>query len=286
MLKFGTSGLRGLVSDMTDQECYINSKGFVLYLLASRKTKAGDTVSLAGDLRTSTDRIMGAVARAITDAGCQVENCGKIPSPALMYHAMQKKQASVMVTGSHIPDDRNGIKFNRPQGEILKSDEAGVLEHIARVRREDLSALFSDTGRFREDVAVPLPEVDETAREEYLQRYSGLYLETGLEGKTIVVDQHSAVGRDILVEILQGLGATVIAEGRSDAFVPKDTENITEEMRAGFRRLADKHRPFAVVSMDGDSDRPMVTDEKGEFYRGDVLGAVVARFIHARFAAV
>src|SRR5215469_13278037 len=86
-LPFGTSGLRGLVSDMTDLECYTNTAGFLHFLAENDDLQPGETVYIAGDLRDSTPRIMQAVATAITDAGYTCVQCGKIPTPALAYYA-------------------------------------------------------------------------------------------------------------------------------------------------------------------------------------------------------
>src|SRR6185503_13862068 len=97
-LEFGTSGLRGLVADITDLEAYINVKGALSYLSGSGDIHLGSTVVIAGDLRPSTDRIMRVSARAIVDSGCRVENAGKIPTPALVSHAIAKGRAGVMVT--------------------------------------------------------------------------------------------------------------------------------------------------------------------------------------------
>jgi len=67
-VKFGTSGARGLAAEMTDQVCYIYTKGFLQYLeQVGEISKAGETVAIAGDLRPSTGRIMTAVARAAAD---------------------------------------------------------------------------------------------------------------------------------------------------------------------------------------------------------------------------
>ncbi|HEX2932791.1 MAG TPA: hypothetical protein VHV54_23880, partial [Candidatus Binatia bacterium] len=136
-LAFGTSGLRGLVKDITDIEAYINVKAALRYLLSIGDIHTGSTVVLAGDLRPSTDRIMRACAQAILDSGCLGENAGKIPTPALIFHSISTGRASVMVTGSHIPFDRNGIKINKTAGEILKSDEAGIIREVQRVRAEE-----------------------------------------------------------------------------------------------------------------------------------------------------
>ena len=125
-LAFGTSGLRGLVADITDLEAYINIKAALAYLLSSGDIGANSIVVIAGDLRPSTDRIMRACARAVADSGCRTENAGKIPTPALIAHAIAHRSAGVMVTGSHIPFDRNGIKLNKSVGELLKSDEPAI----------------------------------------------------------------------------------------------------------------------------------------------------------------
>ncbi|MGH7240666.1 MAG: phosphomannomutase, partial [Candidatus Saccharimonadales bacterium] len=114
-----------------------------------------------------------------------------------------------------------------------------------------------------------------------------VFASDSLAGKQVIVYQHSAVGRDLIVELLQSLGAEVVPVGRSDVFVPIDTENVTDENKAYFTQLAqDYPTAFAIVSTDGDSDRPFVIDETGTFHRGDVLGCVVANFTGADFAAV
>src|SRR5262249_22448865 len=113
-LAFGTSGMRGLVKDITDLEAYISVKGTLLYL--RQRDESGDTIVLGGDLRPSTDRIMRASLQAILDAGFSVEHIGKLPTPALVLHSIEEGRAGVMVTGSHIPFDRNGIKINKSAG--------------------------------------------------------------------------------------------------------------------------------------------------------------------------
>ncbi|MCP4313993.1 MAG: phosphomannomutase, partial [Bacteroidetes bacterium] len=123
---FGTSGARGLVEAMTDQICYTYTVAFLQHLETAGQLTESHFVALGGDLRPSTPRIMQAVAKAVTGLGLTAQNCGLLPSPALALHGIQEGIASIMVTGSHIPDDRNGIKFNTPLGEILKRDEVSI----------------------------------------------------------------------------------------------------------------------------------------------------------------
>lgn len=294
-LTFGTSGLRDLVENMTDLECYINVKGYIEYLKKIGKDKGGieegATIYIAGDLRSSTERIMRAAAQAIKDSECQVNNCGKIPIPALTYYAMQNGCASIMVTGSHIPDDRNGIKPNKVNGEVLKSDESGIVECIARVREQEYAKLGSNASLFTQDamfkITKDLSQADERAKKIYIERYLNIFPHDCLKGRRIVVYEHSAVGRDMMVEILQGLGAEVIREGRSeDKFIPLDTEAIRQEDIELAEKWAREHEPFAIISTDGDSDRPWLSDENGKFLRGDILGLMAVLYLGADFAAV
>ncbi len=288
-LRFGTSGLRGLVTDMTDLECYINTLGFLKYCAGAGELDPGEVVYLAGDLRDSTPRIMVAAAQAIRDGGYVVFNCGLIPTPAVANFGYTNAHPSIMVTGSHIPADRNGIKFNKRHDEVLKDDEGPIKTAVAGVRAElygqdVLKSIFDENGMLRR--AAELPAVTSDARSQYKRRFLDIFGPHTLAGKHVVMYQHSAVGRDVIVELLEELGAKVTPVGRSSVFIPIDSENVTEDNRRYFYKLAQEHDDvFAIVSTDGDSDRPFVIDEAGEFHRGDVLGAIVAGWLGADAAA-
>ena len=301
-LSFGTSGLRGLVADLTDLEAYVNVKGALRYLLAVGDLPAGGGVVVAGDLRPSTGRILRASVRAIRDLGCEVENAGLIPTPALLLHSTASGRAGVMVTGSHIPFDRNGIKVNKRAGEVLKSDEAGIVAEVARVRAEEYGraegdSAFDPAGMLkRPDEAPP---VDGSAEERYVARYLQSFAPGGLRGRRVLVYQHSAVGRDLVARILRELGAEVVTAGRSETFVPIDTENITPAQLDAMESLAAAAgAPLdAIVSTDGDSDRPLMlavapggagdgAARRVRFLPGDLLGIVAAEFLRADAAVV
>jgi phosphomannomutase len=274
---------------MTDLECYINALGFLEYLAGGEFVKPGATVYLAGDLRDSTPRITRSMLAAIRDAGNEVEYLGLVPTPALALRSLGQGGPGIMVTGSHIPADRNGIKFYKPDSEVLKADEAGIKAAVAKVRariyaEDTADSMFGMDGMLKD--APELPGIKPEGQKAYLDRYAKFFGPERLKGKQLVFYQHSAVGRDMLVELLERIGAQVKPVGRSDVFVPIDTEDVTVEHQEYFRKVA-KENPgmFAMVSTDGDSDRPFVIDETGEFHRGDVLGAVVARWLGADAAA-
>ncbi len=273
---FGTSGARGLATAMTDKVCYAYAKGFLQYLESIGEIKrAGERVAVGGDFRPSTSRVMEAVCRAADDLGYRAVNCGKIPSPAVALFGFENKIPSIMVTGSHIPDDRNGIKFNKCGGEVLKSDEKGMSSQI--VELDD--ALFGTDGNFAN--AKPPHEVSPEAGENYVMRYLNFFSHDALRGLRVGVYQHSAVGRDVLVKILSHLGAEVAPLGRSDQFIPVDTEAIRPEDVQLAHEWAATGNFDALVSADGDSDRPLVSDENGNWLRGDIAGILCAKFLAA-----
>ncbi len=119
------------------------------------------------------------------------------------------------------------------------------------------------------------------ALKNYSERCIALLGAQALAGKRIGVYQHSSVARDLIVSILQELGADAVALGRSDVFVPVDTEALRPEDVAFADAAARKYKLDALVSTDGDADRPLVADENGVFLRGDSLGLLTARFLNA-----
>jgi phosphomannomutase len=112
-------------------------------------------------------------------------------------------------------------------------------------------------------------------------RYLNFFEVKALQGQRVGVYQHSAVGRDVLVQILSRLGAEVTSLGRSTKFIPVDTEAIRPEDVQFAADWARDGKFDAIVSADGDSDRPLISDEQGRWLRGDIAGILCARFLAA-----
>jgi phosphomannomutase len=307
-LGFGTSGRRGRVVDLTQLEVYLNALAELEYLQSLSLTEGGiqkgDPFYFACDLRPSSSEFVSqeqgrgeiaqAIVTAITDAGMKAVNLGRIPTPALASYALTRSKGSIMVTGSHIPFDRNGYKTNSSRGELLKEQEAPINEQVRLVRKKLYEQPW-DQSRFDQRGMLKsghqdLPEEHGEARAAYIERFTRFFAGSSLKGMRILVYQHSAVGRDLLVEILKQLNAEVVTGGRSETFVPIDTENIDAAQLAVIQALADeaaRSGPLdAVVSTDGDSDRPLVLGVDKEtgrvhFFGGDLLGMVVAAYLQA-----
>jgi len=308
-LQFGTSGRRGKVADLTQLEVYLNAAAELEYLQSLDRSRGGivrgDEFFFARDLRPSSDRFVpeqegrGEIAQtivtAIAGAGMHPVNMGCIPTPALACYAMARGCGSMMVTGSHIPFDRNGYKTNSSTGELRKDQEAPINDRVAQIRarlygQSADESPFNGRGEFKTGHRDLPPERTE-AYAAWIARFTDFFSGVPFRGKRLLVFQHSAVGRDLLVDLLQRMGAEVIPAGRSDTFVPIDTENIGAAQLSAIQSLADnaaaQHGPLdAVVSTDGDSDRPLIVavdpaTGKARFLGGDLVGMVVAEYLKA-----
>lgn len=266
-IAFGTSGARGLVTDFTPEVCAAFTQSFVRSMQPNFAFKS---IAIGIDNRPSSPAIAAACIGLLKAIGLDAEYYGVIPTPALAYYAMRQKIPAIMITGSHIPFDRNGIKFYRPDGEISKADEVAILS-IA----EPLLA-FNPV----------LPEVDPAACTAFIERYLSVYPPELLTGKHIGIYEHSSAGRALYHKVFSALGAKVTRLEPSDIFVPIDTEAVTPEDMAKGQAWAAEYKFDAIFSTDGDGDRPLIADEQGNWLRGDIVGLLCAKALGVDALAV
>jgi phosphomannomutase len=258
---FGTSGARGLVVHMTPEVCYAYAAAFWAAVGTGRRAVIGH------DRRPSSRAVAAACAAALGDLGVEVIYAGVLPTPALASFGRTLGAPVLVVTGSHIPFDRNGLKFYGAGGEISKADEQAMMQAVVRVPDEV--------------VAARLAAADPRAEAAYVERYVGFFGRDSLAGMRVAVYEHSSAGRDVLRAILAALGGEVLALGRTDTFVPIDTEAVGADDVARGARWAAEHRFDAILSTDGDADRPLIGDEQGAWFRGDIVGLLCAQFLRA-----
>ena len=265
---FGTSGARGLVEQFSTDVC----AAFTCAFVDSLKTQFSfNTLAIAIDNRPSSYGMAQACAAVLEQVGINVLYYGVLPTPALAYAAMQRNIPCIMVTGSHIPFDRNGLKFYRPDGEISKQDEQAILASQAT---------------FNSFTELPDLVIDGSAEQEYLERYLSLFDTPFLQGKKIGIYEHSSAGRDIYQPLFEKLGAEVTSLERSDTFVPIDTEAVSDADKAKAQAWSKQYNFDAIFSTDGDGDRPLIADEQGNWLRGDILGLLCANQLGAEALAI
>lgn len=327
-LRFGTSGLRDEDSKLTDLQVYISAKGFLNYLksipIERGGIKPGCKVSLAGDFRPSTPRILFAVSYAVIDSGFEVDFCGRVPTPTVSYYGFINKIPSIMVTASHNPYGQNGVKFVKTNSEVMKDEEKPILDEIHSVREIEYKkswreSIFNKEGLFKdfeelEDANTrlvflrakkPISEqnINHKAKEIYIERYKKIFGKI-LTGEKFVFYEQTCVGRDIIPKIFEELGAEVVLAGRVDEtkeFVSVDTEDMKEHILEKMAELAVINNCFLTISADGDSDRPAVLivrkDYDGKhkykngkphyyFLKGDKLNVLTSIYIKPDFVVV
>nr|WP_321507718.1 phosphomannomutase [uncultured Celeribacter sp.] len=264
---FGTSGLRGLVTELTPSLVGAYTRAFLAACPHNGRVFVGQ------DLRPSSPRIAQDVIAAARAVGVACVDCGAVPTPALAMASMAADSAAIMVTGSHIPADRNGLKFYVPGGEVSKADEARILTAY----KAEMAAVAGqqDAGDLAGLVA------DDSVADRYVDRYVTAFGAGALAGLRLGVYRHSSVARDVMEQVLRALGAEAVPLANSDSFIPVDTEAVDPRTREMLQRWCREHALDGVISTDGDADRPMLTDGRGQVVPGDVLGVLSARFLGA-----
>lgn len=282
-VRFSTSGIRGLESQMTDRLCFAYITGFLRHATASENGGSGvKRIAIAGDLRPSTDRILRVVFKAIEAFGLVPVDCGRIPTPTLVLYGISERIPTIMVSGSHIPEDRNGLKFTLVGGELLKKDEIKIRE----IGLEIPEKLFGPGGTLLPaEYPKKVVSDDNAAVSLYKKRLVKAFPRRVLAGTRIGLYENSSVSRDILYDLYEEMGAKVTRLGRSDSFLPIDTEAVRPEDFRLAKEWASSdphHQAFdAILSTDGDGDRPLMFDEFGDWIRGDSAGIIVARLLNA-----
>ncbi|UKA07008.1 phosphomannomutase [Photobacterium damselae subsp. damselae] len=267
-IQFGTSGARGLVEQFTPNACAAFAHAFISSIQNQFEFKQ---VAIAIDNRPSSPAMAQACAKAVQQLGLEVIYYGVVPTPALAYVSMQDNIPCIMVTGSHIPFDRNGLKFYRPDGEINKADEQSILNAIVE---------------FEAITDLPVLTASDKAASEYIERYTSLFDSQMLAGKRIGIYEHSSAGRELYAPMFEALGAEVVALERSDEFVPIDTEAVSDADKQKAKNWSKEYNLDFIFSTDGDGDRPLVADENGNWLRGDILGLLCADAMNIKALAV
>ena len=265
---FGTSGARGLVTQFTPDVCAAFAVAFIASI---RQEFAVKTIAIAIDNRPSSYAMAQACSAALAQLSIEVIYYGVVPTPAMAYAAMQRAIPSIMVTGSHIPFDRNGLKFYRPDGEISKQDELAIITNETEFKALD---------------GLPELVIENSAAEAYINRYVSLFDADLLAGKRIGIYEHSSAGRALYQPLFEQLGAEVTSLEPSDLFVPIDTEAVSIEDQLKAKSWSEQYQFDAIFSTDGDGDRPLIADEKGNWLRGDILGLLCAKELQVEALAI
>ena len=270
---FGTDGIRGLANgDKLTPELAMR-----VGMAAGLKFVNGDhrnRVVIGKDTRRSGYMIESALTAGFTAVGMDVYLLGPLPTPAVaMLTRSLRADLGVMISASHNPFEDNGIKLFRPDGYKLSD---AVESDIEAMMGEDLSKQLS-TGR-----EIGRAHRDEAAQTRYIEfAKRTMPKQVDLAGLRVVLDCANGAAYKVAPTALWELGAEVFTIGvEPDGFNINDKVGSTapEALIAKVKEL----RADIGIALDGDADRVIIVDEKGEIVDGDQFMGVIAESWHSR----
>ena len=257
---FGTNGVRGIANSELTAEMALNL-GRTIGTLKRGK------IAIACDTRISSSMLKSAVSSGIMSTGCDVVDIGIAPTPTLQFFVKETDcSAGVIVTASHNPREYNGIKFVQENGvEFYREmDEESERIYMSKKFRiagwNEVGQLYHDSSGLRRYVEAVVDSVnlDRTYR--------------------VAVDCGNGAGCFTTPEILKELGCDVYGincnpDGRFPARNPEPVEASLDLLK---KAVVDFKADFGVAH-DGDADRAVFVDEKGNFVNEDVMLALMAK---------
>lgn len=264
---FGTTGIRGLANEfLTPEFCSKIAGAFGTYIGGK-----GKKVLIAMDTRTSSDMIKNSTISGLLSAGCDVYDSGTAPTPAVQYSVRNSDfDAGIMITGSHIPPERNGLKF-------FISDGTEVYGHL----EEEIEKIYFDNKIKR----CSWKNIGKIHKFDCVAPYKKMLLDVGNENENkeedknfkIILDPGHGAQCGIVSFVLRKLGYDVIAINEApDGLFPGRHSEPDEK---NLKNLIDAVKTTGAdigMGIDGDGDRTIFVDDKGNFIMGDITGCIIA----------
>lgn len=265
---FGTDGVRGVANRQLTPELALQLGRAAAYLL--KDGGSHPAVVVGRDTRLSGDMLEAALTAGLCSAGAQVWRLGVLPTPAVIWLTRHLGAAAgVVISASHNPAADNGIKFCGNDGYKLSD----ALE-------EEIEALLASP------LSLPYPEgagigrvVDCTgARTEYVAHVLGT-VNVDLSGLKVVVDCAHGAACQVTPMVLEQLGVKVVTLNTSP-----NGMNINQDCGSlyprGLQQAVVEHGADVGLAHDGDADRVIAVDERGELVDGDKIMAICGLDLH------
>ena len=263
MLTFGTDGVRGKFgTELTE------SYAADLAVVAAQVLRC-KTVVIGRDTRESGVLLETAIANALVKEGIEVQLMGIAPTPAIAFSAMRRNVVAIAITASHNLYQDNGIKIFGAGGLKLSDSEQQEIETelLKRTRKSDSGAI----GASGERAETAKPELVK----EYCDWLSQMVNTTDFSKLHVVLDCANGAYSNVAPEVFTKLGATVTTINATP-----DGRNINEQCGATHPAMlcsvVTNVGAHFGIAFDGDGDRLIAVDEKGEIVDGDHLIAISA----------
>ncbi len=263
---FGTDGVRGIANtELTSRIAYDLGKAGA-YVLTEGTHKP--IILVGKDTRISGDMLESALVAGILSMGAEAVCVGVIPTPAIAYLTRKYgADAGVMISASHNPVEYNGIKFFDNKGYKLSDELEDTIQSVIESNFKDISIpVGGDLGRrIRE----------EAAEEDYIE-FAKSTVDVDFKGMKIALDCANGASYKVAVETFRSLGAEVVV-------INNDPDGVNINKNCGSTH-PEELMDYVVrkecdlgLAFDGDADRCLAVDEKGNLINGDFIMAVCGK---------
>ncbi len=264
---FGTNGVRGVVNSKDMDSMFAMRLGLAI------GTFMKGHVAIGTDARTSNEMLKAACASGIMATGCDVLDCGIVPTPTLQYVVKSKEVAGgVVITASHNPPEFNGVKCVDPDGTEMSRQNEEAIERIFH-QGDFVRADWTRIGRTRKYA---------TAIEEYVDGIASKVDAVQIRRARLKVAVDCSNGASSLVTplLLDKLAVRYVTlnadpngafPGHNSEPTPENTRDLIELVRSGGFDFGFVH--------DGDGDRTIFVDEEGRYLHGDRSLALVSHYV-------
>lgn len=271
---FGTDGIRGTpgVYPLTDGMIYKIGSGIARFLSSYKKESKNKRKAVIGkDTRLSGQRIQSILAEAINAQGIDVLQVGIIASPGLSFLTKHfDADMGIMISASHNKASDNGIKFFNSKGHKLSCQEEEKLEKII------FEGLTNQTAELRSKRKGKVRIVKD-AQAKYVKFLTSTLEGLNLKGMRIAIDCACGAASLFAKKLFNRLGAKVYAINDKPQ---GDSINQGGALDPGsLKDLVLKSGAHIGIAVDGDGDRGILVDEKGEILDGDFIMAIIARYL-------
>jgi phosphoglucosamine mutase len=272
---FGTDGIRAVAGQPPLDPGTVHAIGLALATTLKASTPK-PRVLMGMDTRESSEAIAAQLTAGLDAGGASVENAGIITTPAIAHlthtHAFA---AGIVISASHNPWEDNGIKLFGPDG--FKLPDATEL----KIEAEIFKQLGSSTDPWQRATDNVAPAVNAADRAEYIRFLLAAVPGLSLDNHRIVVDCANGAASTVAPQLFAGLGGTVAMTHSSP-----NGRNINAGCGALHPEVVAaevvKHKASLGITFDGDADRALFANERGEVVNGDAILLLAGRDLHAR----
>ncbi len=267
---FGTNGIRGVVNEDMNCELALGiGKAWGTYL---KRTIKRPKIAIGTDARLSNHMLKNAISSGLISSGCDVVDTGLVPTPTLQYAVKEKDfDSGVIITASHNPPQFNGIKGIASDGTEFSKDVEEQIEDIYFSKKFSLAS-WKDVGQFSSwDGAIDL----------YINGIMNAVDVDLIREKQfkIVLDCGNGAGCFVTPTLLKKLGCTITElYCRADGTFPgHNSEPLPENLTDLIKKVPEVKADLGAAQ-DGDADRAIFVDEKGNYIWGDKTLALGAKY--------